>query len=358
MTAAPAVTFAPGDRVLVTRLDFLGDIILSLTTVDAVAARWPGVEIDFLARRPGADVLAGDARFGRVFALDRSAGLSESLRLVRALRARRYRAVVDLYSNPRSAWLCRLTGAPVRVGGDRGVRRRLYTHPVTVPAQARAALAHHLEHARVIGVDPATARKPGLATSADEREAARRTLDAAGCPSRRPRIGLHPGAKWSVKRWPAASFARLGELLAERLGATVVVFTGPGEESHTEAVRSVLGEGAVYPGTLGIRELGAVIETLEATVACDGGVMHLSVALGTPTVGIFGSAEPEVWFPYQEFGPFRACALDVDCRPCHRHVCPLGHTNCLERLTPESVYEVVEGLVTSERAEGPTGGAS
>lgn len=336
-----------GERVLVTRLDYLGDVVLSLPLVDALAREYPGIEIDYLARRPGADLLDGDARFARVFTLDRGAGLADSLRLVRALRARRYRAVIDLYSNPRSAWLSWLSGASVRVGGDRRGRRHLYTHALRVPTSVRAATAHHLYYGGVFGIDAGAPARPTLAPGNDERVRARETLEAAGVDTAGagPLVGIHPGGKWPVKRWSAESFAALAAMLVERAGARVVVFAGPGEERHTDAVRARLGEAARYLPVLPVRAAAAAIASLDAMVACDGGIMHVSVAVGTPTVGIFGSAEPDVWFPYQGLGPFRVAAVPMPCRPCHRHECPLGHTNCLNTLTPGYVFDEVAGVL-------------
>jgi heptosyltransferase-2 len=84
-------------------------------------------------------------------------------------------------------------------------------------------------------------------------------------------------------------------------------------------------------------------------LACDGGVMHLAAALGTPTVGIFGSSEPEVWFPYTGSGPYAAAYIDVPCRPCHQHVCPLGHTRCLNELGAAQVATQVMQVLKQGR---------
>lgn len=353
MSAGEKVTLRRGDRVLVTRLDFLGDVVLSLPLVDAIAAAHPGVEIDYLTRRPAADLIAPEPRFARVFALARGGGLADSLRLILALRRRRYRAVIDLYSNPRSAWLSWFSGAPVRIGGDRRGRRHLYTHPMRVTG-ARAASAHHLCYAEPLGIDGAAGR-PTLTLSAEETARARETLRESGLEGTSasgPVVGIHPGGKWSVKRWPGDRFAGLVRLLREELGARVVVFSGPGEEHHTEAVRREVGDAAVYPGVLPVREVAAAIAVLDAMVACDGGIMHVSVAAGTPTVGIFGSAEPEVWFPYASLGPYRAAYLPMECRPCHRHECPLGHTDCLNRLTARHVFDDVKRVLSRAGAGG------
>jgi lipopolysaccharide heptosyltransferase II len=339
-----------GDRVLVTRLDYLGDVVLSLPLVDAIRAHAPGVEIDYLTRRPAADLLASDDRFGRVWALER--GARATLSLVRALRARTYRAVIDLYSNPRSAWLSWATGAPVRIGGNRRGRRRLYTHPVVVPPDVRRVTDIFLRYGAPLGIAAGRAPRPTLRVTSDEAAAADAILAGARVSPRRARVGIHPGGKWSVKRWPTEKFVELIALVCNDIGADAVVFEGPGEAEATERVRARVGGDASFLPVLPIRALAAVISRLDAVVACDGGVMHVAAAVGTPTVGVFGSSEPAVWFPYRDEGPFRAAFIDVECRPCHRHVCPLGHTRCLNDLTAAAVArEVVAVMEDARRRE-------
>ena len=162
------VVLRPGDRVLVTRLNYLGDVVLSLPMVDALRRAHPGVEVDYLSREPGASLLRGDARFERVFAWHD--GIAAAARTVLLLRRRRYRAVIDLYSNPRSAWLSRLSGAPVRVGGNRRGRRLLYTHPISAPAGAPVTDVF-LHYAAPFGVR-GPAGKPSLVLSEAEGRAA------------------------------------------------------------------------------------------------------------------------------------------------------------------------------------------
>ena len=78
--------------------------------------------------------------------------------------------------------------------------------------------------------------------------------------------------------------------------ASVVVFAGPGEEIHTDRLRASVGEGAAFLPELPVRSVAAVLSALDGMVVSDGGVMHLAVAVGTPTVGIFGSAGKMVMF--------------------------------------------------------------
>lgn len=340
-SAAPlAIRLQRGDRVLVTRLNYLGDVVLSLPLVDALHARWPGIEIDYLARQPGAELLANDSRFARVFPL--KAGVVNTLALVKDLRARHYRAVIDLYSNPRSAWLSWFTGAPVRIGGSRRGRRHLYTHPISVPREVRPVTNVFMRYGVPLGIAPdARAGAPLLTVERAEQTMADERLPRGG---RHPLVGVHPGGKWSVKRWPSEKFIELIARLQNELSADVVVFTGPGERDATERVRAT---GAHILDPMPIRDLAAVISRLDAVVACDGGVMHVAAAVGTPTIGIFGSSEPAVWFPYS--APHRAAFIELECRPCHQHECPLGHTRCLNDLPAESVARWVAEAIGAAR---------
>ncbi|MEJ2721941.1 MAG: glycosyltransferase family 9 protein, partial [bacterium] len=310
-------------------------------------------EIDYLARGAGADVLRGEPVFGRVFRLpEKNEGRAAMWRLIRDLRGRRYAAAVDFYSNPRSALLVRLTGARMRIGGDRRVRRRLYTHPMTIPPGVRRATDHHLSYLRPLGVtaEPPGPVKPALRISDSERESAGAVLRSAGIDSARPTVGVHPGGKWMVKRWPTDKFAELIERLGSH-GLQIVVLIGPGEEIYQSKLRGMVGDRAVYLPTLPIRETAAVIDSLDGMVVCDGGIMHISVAVDTPTVGIFGSAEPDIWFPYEDFGPFTPAFVDIECRPCHRHEC--DHISCLRGLNAETVEERLRGVMAARRSPEP-----
>jgi ADP-heptose:LPS heptosyltransferase len=73
--------------------------------------------------------------------------------------------------------------------------------------------------------------------------------------------------------------------------------------------------------------------------------MHVSAALGRPTVAVFGPSEPDIWFPYEPGGR-AACIYDgVDCRPCHLHFCE--HVKCLERIDARRVFAKVMELVST-----------
>jgi heptosyltransferase-2 len=204
-----------------------------------------------------------------------------------------------------------------------------------------------MQYALPLGVR-GPARKPVITIGAPEADVAEAQLENAGAPAGgAPRIGVHPGGKWAVKRWPARHFAELVDMIVAA-GARPVLFTGPDEPEATNEVVGLVRTPAARLDALDIRTTAAIISRLDAMIACDGGVMHTSVAVGTPTVGIFGSSQSAVWFPYESSGPYRAAEIDVPCRPCHQHVCPLGHTRCLNELLPAHVASLLKSIVRTD----------
>lgn len=335
-----------GGRVLVSRLQYVGDVVLSLPMVKLLRERFPAVRIDYLARGAAADILIGEAAFDRIHRMaDGNGANREWPRMLWQLRRRRYALAIDLYSNPRSAIAIRMSGAPMRIGGTRRLRRRLYTHIVNVPREVRAATQYHIAHLAPFGIH-GQGGKPSLEISAEERSRAREMLERYNVDVGRPVVGVHPGGKWEVKRWPAQNFSALSRRLIDVHRMQVVVMHGPGEAVYRDELKAVLGDSAVYLPVLPIRDVAAIIEALDAVVVSDGGVMHISVAVGTPTVGVFGSAEPDIWFPYERYGPFVPAFVPIECRPCHSHVC--SHISCLRGLTPAMVEEKLLGVLATE----------
>jgi len=336
-------------RILITRLRYLGDVILTIPAITAAKKRYPAAEIYYLAEEPHVRILEAHPDLAGIIPLRR--GALPAIEAVRSMRRLRFAAAVDLFYNPRSAILLSLAGIPIRVGGGRRGRRRLYTHTFAPSAGTPSAIAHHLAALSVIDV-AAVESLPRVYLEPDEerdgREAVERAIGAPGPGGRRRVVAIHPGGTWPAKRWPEESFARLAEMIARRLDARVVVIAGPGEEGIARAVARGAGGGASVLSPRPIREAAAAMKACSAVVANDGGILHLSVALGIPTVGVFGPTEPEIWFPYAGRGAYALATLRAECAPCHKHECE--GLECLRRLAPEAVFERLEAVLTGRSA--------
>jgi heptosyltransferase-2 len=175
----------------------------------------------------------------------------------------------------------------------------------------------------------------------------------------RPIAGLHPGATWPNKRWPEKYFAELARQLVDN-NVQLLITQGPGEENIAMEVmrqisppkRSALHQAAaVLLPVLQLRQLASVQQRMNVFVSNDCGVMHLAVAASTPTIGLFGPSQSHIWFPYDQSAGHLALWHEIECRPCHKNFCPLGHLDCQNKLVPERVAAAVMARLSKSRID-------
>ncbi len=314
-------------RVIVSRLRFMGDVILTTPVLRALKQADPTLKIAYLAEKSYEGVLEGNPHVDVLLTVERHPGtaraqLRQVLDLRRRMRSFRPDLSIDLLGIPKSAFLLYLSGAPLRIGGPYRIRKHLYTHVVEHPSRRETAVEYHLRSLSPLGL--VRKWKPGdlrteVFLSQEERAWAETFLRGRLNNWRGAIVGLHPGATWPAKRWFPERFGELGKRVASELGARVVVTVGPGEQALAEEVRRHSGDAAHVLPVLPLRRLAAVLGAFSVYVTNDCGPLHLSVAVGTPTVGLFGPGEPDIWFPY---GP-QHVALHHPCplHPCHRDFC-------------------------------------
>ena len=109
---------------------------------------------------------------------------------------------------------------------------------------------------------------------------------------------LSPGGGWLSKCWPAERYGELHRRLAARLGYGGVVTFGPGERPLADALRAAAGSPEPVLLELDLPQLMAALHGAQFFVGADTGPLHVSVALGTPVVGLYGPTDPAQTGPY------------------------------------------------------------
>ncbi|MBI3076105.1 MAG: glycosyltransferase family 9 protein [Deltaproteobacteria bacterium] len=310
---APADLAQGGRRILLIKLDHIGDTLLAFPAIRALRRAAPracltllvGSACGELARRnPDVDgALVYDLRFllpraRRGFG-QRFTGL-QLLRLGSRLRGAGFDVAIDLSSDTKweTLILTYLSGAPERVGDDALGCGGLLTRVVPFSRQVHVA---DLLVRKVQAAAPEAAAVPGPPTLALDRA----DRAAAGALLQRHQLGgarvvaLHPGASDASKAWSVVGFASLADELVARYGVQVV-FTGAAEDHELiERIRKAMQRpGVNLSGATGLLALAALYQRCRLVVAVDGGPMHLCAAVGTPLVALFkAEAELERWSP-------------------------------------------------------------
>jgi ADP-heptose:LPS heptosyltransferase len=328
-------------RVLVIRIGRLGDTILA-TPIIAVLQQAFGlnVVIDFVAS-PGASttILELDRRINKVFPVDRRR-LPWHLHTVKR-RLRKYTRSMpyDLVVNLECGSECDDFFEFVQT-------REFCGRPLVQPRHIRGRHCVDTEKsifAERLGSEITAAADPSLETEVDSELFT--PIGVAG------HIVLNPGFSGILKSgyrshrsWPVEYWAELIGLIRRDLGLAVAI-------NGTEEERRYFEPLLALPGVLSL--LGAPLKTLipalakaRCLVSIDTGTMHLSTALGTPTVALFGPTIPELTGPYSKKTPFRGRRSGISCQPCDRTVeekqCRFNR--CMQELKPEEVYDCLEGL--------------
>jgi heptosyltransferase-2 len=148
------------------------------------------------------------------------------------------------------------------------------------------------------------------------------------------------------KIWPAESFAAVGDAMAARHGARVLLLVAPGEEEVALRVRAAMRSPLVDTWTepLDVGMLKAVIARSRLLLTNDTGPRHVAACLGVPVVCLMGPTSP-VYTEADAEGQVILRREDVECSPCHLPVCPIDH-RCLTWIKPADALEAVERLWT------------
>ena len=173
--------------------------------------------------------------------------------------------------------------------------------------------------------------------------------------SSRPLIGIHPSAGRALKQWEVEKFAALADRLSAR--ARVIVTGASGDRALVE---TIVNQATSKPETLVGNELAtfaAVVERFDVFVTGDTGPMHLSHAVGTPNVAIFGPSDPVRYGPPDNDAVGRRVVRQpVYCSPCNmirrppRECARATAPECIAGISVEQVLDAVTDALGAARA--------
>ncbi len=337
-------------RLLIVKPSSLGDVVHALPVVAALRRRFPSSKMTWLVKREWADVLEGNPDLDEVLAVDLTARGWPAA--IRAVREGRFDLVVDLQGLLRSAVLGWASGSATRVGFANGREGSpwFYTHRVPVPDAPMHAVDRYLLMARFLGAE---SEKPGpsaFCLPRDPKAEARveALLASAGGRAGMRMVALNPSARWMTKRWPAESFAAVGDWLQRQGGVRVVVVGGREERSAgAQVIRAMRTAPLDLVGRTTMKELIALLRRQRVFITNDSGPMHLAAAVGTPVIALFGPTDPARTGPYG--AGHTVLRSGVPCSPCFSRRCAnVVEMECLATIRPQQVTDAAATLLKGE----------
>lgn len=323
-------------------------MVMAHSLFQVLARRGPDTRVDVLApawSRPLLERMPEVADTIELPFLHGQLGLAARWRLGSGLRGRGYEQAILLPNTFKSALVPVAAGIPLRTGWVGELRyallndiRRLDKQRLPMTVQRFVALGLPPDHP-----SPPECPQPRLRVAPELQD---RALAELGLRRQaRPLLALCPGAEYGpAKRWPTEYF---GELAASRLAAGWAVWLfGSGKDREVCAqVAASAGPGCRdLSGSTSLAQAVDLLSLADAVVSNDSGLMHVAAALDRPLVALYGSSDPGFTPPLSPGA--RVLSLGLECSPCFRRECPLGHLQCLRGISVQQVSQALEAVLT------------
>ena len=335
--------FAP-ERILVIKLDHLGDVLLATPVFSNLRRAYPNAELHALTGAWTRVVLEKHPDVNKVIEYNSPAfcrtGQSTSFRgtfkLYRELRREKYDLMVELRGDWRTVWFAfgrltpkRLSRAALQIANRLGFAQFSGTHETT----------RNLDVLKQAGI-PTPVQTAIFSVTAEDKKWASDFLTTYRIERQRPLIAIHPGSPIPLKRWLFDRYAELADWLIAQKRAQIL-FVGVEDEIPiiTEIQALMRGESINVAGRTTLAQLASILHTCNVFIGNDSGPMHLAAGVGTQTIGLYGPGDPT------RFGPMGEKCQTIrrrsDC-PCVGTTCRFGKAGCMSEIQVTDVIQTLE----------------
>lgn len=336
-------------RICVIKPSALGDVVQSLPLLPVLRERFPHAKISWVINHEFADLLDGHSHLDELFHFHRRGGASQYLQLLQDLRQRQFDLVFDLQGLMRSGVMTAATRAPLRVGLETSREGASLACHVTIPGTSKgmSAFRRYWRIAEELGLGDRTPQTIVPTTDADRAWAAASLNGLTG-----PILAIHPGARWMTKRWPIEKFAVVAHKAMRQFGFSVVILGSKGEMPVANELQTLLHGFASRKAVLNLtgqttlKQLSAVLSSVDVVLTNDSGPMHLAAGLGTSVLGVFTCTNPTISGPPGE--QHELVATQVACAASYKKQCPHSgrmHLCCMDELSTERVCSALVRLI-------------
>ncbi|MDP8233385.1 MAG: glycosyltransferase family 9 protein [Candidatus Saelkia tenebricola] len=331
-------------RILLTRVDKIGDLVLTIPMVEIIRKNFPNSFISFLSSVKTKALIENNPYLDQVITLDKKTGFLGFLRLLKEIRKSRFDIVFNFHPTNRVHLLCFLGQIGLRVGYDWKAgwfNNCKAKHLKQLGEKSEAD--YNAELLGKIGINESshiqTIIPDECAVSKIDKDLKDKDI--------RDFIMIHPGASCKSKLWPLENFIALAKKIAQQKRLKLVFILGLHEDFMRKRIEDELGSAVEIYQNLELRDLIALISSSSALISNDSGPMHIADAFSKPLIAIFGRNQPGLSF--KRWGPLGKDAIviykDPGCKECLAHNCQKSFV-CLRGITVDDVYKEFEKILS------------
>jgi heptosyltransferase-2 len=348
---------ASPSRIVVRGTNWVGDTVMSVPAIKELRRIFPSTKITLWVPSGLAPLVSATGVPDDVICFDGNSGgpMQRPFRMRGKLNSGNFDMSVLLQNAFESAFSSWLAGIPLRAGYPTDLRGPLLNIKIPLTRQIRAKhqVFYYLAITRFLEVyfrdrDNSPEGFPDCSIPIKEENyiRARDLIASRGAGLDRPIFCLCPGSVNSeAKRWPGQSFARLADLLIDRIGAQVVFLGAPQEEGLVEGIMSIMrNSGALNIVGADMMTSMAVMNLSALVISNDTGSAHLAVASSARVLTIFGPTNPGATAPYG--ASVHVIQGNAPCAPCRHFRCPLPEHPCMSSVEPEAVLRKAEEILS------------
>lgn len=343
-------------KILILKPSSLGDVIHALPVLRLLKKRFPESQIYWWLASNLLPLLEGDPDLSGLFPFYRRRWKSPMdwlvlIRSIRQIRKKKFDWVIDLQSLARSALVAWLANGTLTVGLDDFREGASTFYDVTIPRGAADvhAVDWYLKTLPQLEV-PVHWEFDWLPLRADILAG----IQHKWHPGNENWIVLHPGARWSNKRWPVENYGGLvRELISSGLPLRFAILGAKSDKALGAAIHTAAPEHCLdLTGQTSLSEMIEWIRLARVMVTNDTGPMHVAAALDKPVVAVFGPTNPSRTGPYRQIQHIQRA--DLPCVPCMQSKCQnIYPLECLRLIRPASVaLEVIWRMKAQTRQGG------
>jgi heptosyltransferase-2 len=334
-------------KILVIRLDRIGDMVMTTPIFRALKEKWPDAQITALTNPVNQNIVINNPFVDYILVYDRGnmhKSISNRLIFLRSIRERDFDLVIDPYLDYelKTSFITHFIGKRFRLGFEFAGREIFYNirynpNMFTASSEKRHMIDYYLDLVTCLGIE-AKQREPEIFLNTGEKENAYKLLEKAGVNPESKIIGIHPGGNYQSQRWPIKRFAAISDHLITNYDVKVVLFAGQAEKQLLSEFEGYASKTPIFLCDLSLREFMSTLSHCSLFLCNNTGPLHIATALNIPTVSTMGPTIPYHWWPHGK--NHIVLREDLDCSPCKKGICKTHE--CIEQIKTEDFLSAVK----------------